>query len=77
LFSDDDFLVDDHVDRLWGQRFAAVVRHEPDFSVDAAALGKQIAFHRETIDVLPIAKPKRSVNVAERVDDRAGRRGFE
>ena len=74
---DDDPLVDDHVDPLCRKRFAAVVHHHPDLAIDPKALGNEIALHRETVDVLSIAKPKGSVDVAERIDDRPSRRRFQ
>ena len=77
LIFDDDFSIDDHVERLSGERLAAVINHHSDFAIDLMPLRNQVALHRERVDVLPISKVERAVNVAERIDDRARCRRLE
>jgi hypothetical protein len=77
LIFDDDFSIDDHVEGLPGERLAAVINHHSDLAIDPMSLRNQVALHRESVDVLPISKAERAVNVAERINDCARCRRFE
>jgi hypothetical protein len=77
LIFDDDFSIDDHIERLSGERLAAIVYHHSDFAINLMPLRNQVALHRKSVDVLPISEAERAVNVAERIDDRARRRRLE
>src|SRR5215831_717741 len=59
----DDGLVNDHVDPLPGQRFAAKVDHDRDFAIDAVSLGYQIALHGQRIDPLAKAEAERATDI--------------
>jgi len=68
---DDDLLVDDHVQRLPRQRIAPIVHHHGDLTLDAMGLGYEIALQGQSVNELPISKPKLAMNVAKGIEDRA------
>jgi hypothetical protein len=68
---DDDLLVNDDVQRLSRERFAAIVHHHGDLAVYAMALGNEITLEGQRVDELPVPKPELAMHVAKGIEDRA------
>jgi hypothetical protein len=55
---DHELLVDDHVECLTSERFAAEKDHHRYLSLDTMALRHEISFECQIVDVFPEAKPE-------------------
>ena len=69
--------VDDHVESLPGEWLSSKMDQDRDLSLDPMALGNQVPFHRERVDVLAKSKPELRVDIKESADDGARKRLLE
>jgi len=72
-----DPVVDDHVNHLSSKRFAAIIDHDRDFSVDVVASGYQLSLEGKGVDVFAVAASKPSVDLVKGPDDRLRERFVE
>ena len=71
LVLDHDFLADDHVQGLSGQRLSAVVDHHRNLAIDAMTLGDKIPLEGQSVDVFAVPEPELTVYVTKRVENRS------
>jgi hypothetical protein len=74
LAFNDDFVIDDHVHPLVGERFTAKVDHHRHFSLDFVPFCDEESLVRAGVEVLAEAEAERTMNLKEGIDDR--RRDF-
>lgn len=67
----DDLLIDDHIERLPGERLSPMIDHHADLTSNAMTLCHEVSFEGERVKVLPKSEAERSVNVIKDTDDGA------
>jgi hypothetical protein len=70
-------IINDHVHGLPRERLATIIHHYGHLSIDPMAVGSEVLFEGEAVNVLSVAKAKSPVHVEEGTDDRLRQPAFE